>query len=184
MLRLGLSIDPVEQASLGVSDKVLRSIKPEFAKSPKDAAARRRKLERIIRQLKVVTKLPQVGVLPNFGLIPGLKYPALVQIPIDHIALEKLGQKIIRGLTYISTGQFIDHTYSINVYFLKDEKGRDFVTVVQAHGVTHEAGPGIKVSYTFTDEGGAASLLYIEIWARLKLYGAVVPKQQLRENTA
>jgi hypothetical protein len=101
--RLGLSIDPAEQASLGVSQRVLRSVKPEFAKSPKDAVARRRKLERIMKQLKVVTKLPVVGVLPNFGPIPGLKYPAIVQIPIDNEALEKLGQKIIRGLTYIST---------------------------------------------------------------------------------
>jgi hypothetical protein len=184
LLRLGLSVDPAEQASLGVSGKVLRSIKPEFAKSPKDAAARRRKLERIVGELTVVTKLPQVGVLPNFGLIPGLKYPALVQIPIEHLALEKLGQKIIRGLTYISTGQFIDNSYSINVYFLEDENGREFVALVQANGATNEAGPGIKVSYAFTEEGGAASLWYIEIWARLKLYGVVVPKPHSSENIA
>jgi len=87
-------------------------------------------------------------------------------------------------LTYISTGQFIDRTYSINVYFLEDEKGRDFVTLVQTRGATHESGPGIKVSYAFADEGGAASLWYIEIWGRLKLYGAVVPKQQPHEKTA
>lgn len=184
LLRLGLSIDPAEQASLGVSDRVLRSLKPEFAKSPKDAAARGRKLERIRRELKVVNRLPEVGVLPNFGLIPGLKYPAIVQIPIDHIAFEKLGQKIIRGLTYISTAQLIDYTYSINVYFLEDEKGRDFVALVQRRGATHESGPGIKVSYAFTDEGGVASLWYIEIWGKLKLYGTVIPKQQPHENTA
>ena len=180
--RLGLSIDPTEQASLGVSDKVLRSVKPEFAKSPKDAAARKHKLERIMKELMVVSKLPDVGILPNFGLIPGLKYPMLVQIPIEHPAIEKLGQKIVRGFTYISTGQFIDHTYSINIYFLEDEKGRDFVSLVQTHGATHKAGPGIKVSYAFTDEGGAASLWYIKIWGRLKLYGAVVPIQQSHGN--
>ncbi|MDD5467983.1 MAG: hypothetical protein PHS96_09255 [Anaerolineales bacterium] len=180
--RLGLCIDPTEQASLGVTDRVLRSVKPEFAKSAKDAAARKRKLERIISQLQVVTKLPEVGVLPNFGLIPGLNYPAIVQIPIDSAALEKLGEKIIRGITFISTNKLIGHSYSINVYFLEDEKGRDFVTLVKTRGATHETGPGIKVSYAFTDEGGAASLWYIEIWGRLKLYGAVVPKQPPREN--
>jgi len=182
--RLGLCIDPAEQASLGVTDKVIRSVKPEFAKSPKDAAARRRKLERIVRQLKIVTKLPEVGVLPNLGIIPGLEYPAIAQISIDNVALEKLGEKIIRGLTYISTEQFIGHTYSINVYILEDEKGREFVALVQTRGATHESGPGIKVSYAFTVEGGAASLWYIEIWGRLKLYGAVVPKQQPHENAA
>ncbi len=179
--RLGLSVDPTEQASLGVTDKVVRSIKPEFAKSTRDAAARRRKLERIIKQLKVIRELPQVGVLPNFGLIPGLTYPAIVQIPIDNEALERLGQKIIRGITFIANGQLIDKSYSINVYFLEDEKGRDFVAIVKTHGATNEAGPGIKVSYAFTDEGDAASLWYIEIWGRLKLYGAVVPKKQSRE---
>ena len=165
--RLGLCVDPVEQASLGVTDKVLRSIKPEFAKSPRDATARRRKLEKIIKQLKIVRRLPQAGVLPNFGLIPGLDYPAIVEIPIDSEALERLGQKIIRGMTFIATGQLIDESYSINLYFLEDEKGRDFVATVQAHGATTKSGPGIKVSYAFTDEGGAASLWYIEIWRRL-----------------
>ena len=88
-----MSIDPSEQASLGVSDRVLRSVKPEFAKSPKDAEARRRKLERIIRQLKVVNKLPEVGVLPNFGLIPGLKYPVPVQIRLIMQLLKNLDKK-------------------------------------------------------------------------------------------
>jgi hypothetical protein len=173
--RLGLSVDPTEQASLGVTDKVLRSVKPALAESPKDAKARQNKLKKILAQLSIVSSPPPRGLLPNFGLIPGLQYPEIVQIPIDDDALVRLGQKVIRGLTYIATAAMIDPYYAISIYFLEDDKGADFVSLVKQRGVVHEKGPGITVAHATSDEGGLSSLWYIEIWGKLKMYGTVIP---------
>ena len=176
--RLGLSIDPADQASLGVTDRVLKSVKPGLARSAKDREARRRKMARIVTQLSAVSSPTSEGLLPNFGLVPGLDYPVIVSIPIDQNALIRLGQKIIRGVTYLESGSLIDSSYSIRLYFLEDDKGHDFITKVRSRGQLHESGPGISVTHAKTDEGGLSSLWFIEIWRKLKMCGVVIPSEQ------
>jgi hypothetical protein len=182
--RLGLSIDPAEQASLGITDKVLRSVKPEYADSPKDAEARRNKLAKIIRQLTLYDAPPPSGVLPNFGMIPGLEYPAIVAIPVPSDSLIRLGQKIIRGLTFMETGALITEDFAIRVYFLDDHKALGYAELVKSRGATQAVGPGVQVTHARSDEGGLSSLWYIEIWARLKMYAVVLPVDMIQEQAA
>ena len=106
--RLGLSVDPKDQKSLGITNKVLRSTKPEYASNERDKTLRTEKLKRIVKQLTKYDKIPEKGILPNFGPQPNLRYDQFVTIPIDEESLVRLGQKIIRGITYLFNKSFID----------------------------------------------------------------------------
>jgi len=175
--RLGLSIDPKEKKSLGITDKVLRSTNPKYAKNEHDRRMRAAKLASIAKQLTITNHVPQKGLLPNFGPQPNLHYNGYVAIPISEENIVKLGQKIVRGITYIYNKAFITEDYRINVYVIEDHRAQEVLKTIEAFGVAQNRGPGIVVKYAMTSEGGLSSLWYIEIWGRFKLYAVVIPKQ-------
>jgi hypothetical protein len=175
--RLGLSVDPKDQKSLGITDKVLRSTNPKYAKNERDRLMRAAKLASIVKQLKVSNSVPQKGLLPNFGPQANLHYNGYVAIPISEENIVKLGQKIVRGITYIYNNALITEDYSINVYVIEDYKAQEVLKTIETFGVVQDRGPGIVVKYALTSEGGLSSLWYIEIWGRFKLYAVVIPKQ-------
>jgi len=172
--RFGLSIDPEDQKSLGISNKVLCSTRPIFAKNERDRKHRAAKLKNIVEQL-MLPNFPEKGVLPNFGPQPNLRYDQNVTIPINEESLAKLGQKIIRGITYLFNNSLIDNRYNINVYLIEDHKAREVVKTIETYGEIHDRGPGIVVKHAMSDEGGLSSLWFIEIWGKLRLYGVVFP---------
>lgn len=175
--RLGLSVDPKNQKSLGITARVLRSTKPIYAKNERDRKLRSAKLKSIVKQLMFFRNPPQDGILPNFGPQPNLQYDQYVTIPIDEESLVKLGRKIIRGTTYLFNKSFIDNQYAINVYLIEDHKAQEVVKLIETYGETRHRGAGVVVKYAMSDEGGLSSLWLIEIWGRLKLYGVVLRKQ-------
>jgi|SRR5687767_9626366 len=181
--RLGLSIDPEDQKSLGISNKVLRSTKPIYAKNKRDSKLRAAKLKRIVEQLMIFRSIPEKGLLPNFGPQPNLRYDQYVTIPIDEETLVKLGQKIIKGITYLFNKSFIDDQYTINVYLVEDHNAQEVVQTIEKYGVTHHRGPGVLVKYAMSNEGGLSSLWLIEIWGKLKLYGVVLRKPGAIQQT-
>jgi hypothetical protein len=181
--RLGLSVDPKDQKSLGITDKVLRSTKPIFARNEHDRKRRTAKLKSIVEQLRMFQSPPEKGILPNFGPQANLQYDQYVTIPIYEESLVKLGRKIIRGITYLFNNSFIDDQYTINVYLVEDHKAQDVVKMIETYGVTHHRGPGVIVKYAISEEGGLSSLWLIEIWGKLKLYGVVLRKQGMIQQT-
>lgn len=182
MWRLGLSVDPEEQKSLGITDKVLRATKPRYARNEHDRKLRAAKLESIVKQLITYDSAPKEGILPNFGPLPNLKYDGYGAILISEDSLVKLGQKIVRGITYLVDKSFIDDTYKINVYFVEDNKATEVVRTIEAYGATHDKGPGIIVKHVTASEGRLASLWLIEIWGKLKIYAVVIPVHQPNQS--
>ena len=83
LLRLGLCLDPNDLASLGIPDKVLRSINPAYGKNSRDKEFRKFIREKIIKEVRYLNKPPKTGVFPNFGPISGLIYQnyAVVELP-------------------------------------------------------------------------------------------------------
>ena len=136
------------------------------------------KLKRIVEQLRIFQNAPKDGILPNFGPQSNLHYDQYVTIPIDEQSLVKLGQKIIRGITYRFHKSLVDDHYIINVYLIENHKAQEVVQTIENYGVTHHRGPGIVVKYAMSDEGGLSSLWFIEIWGRLKLYGVILPNPE------
>lgn len=173
--RLGMCVDPEDWRSVGITQKVMRSTNPLYAKNDRDRQARAAKRQLILKQVVVHDQPPTVSVLPNFGVQPHLTYDGYPVIPLPADNLIRLGQKIVRGLTYLERQFFIDDKYQVNVYFLENANGAEIVRLLEQRGTTHSKGPGIAVKHAYTDEGALASLWYIEIWGRLKMYGAVVP---------
>jgi len=87
---------------------------------------------------------------------------------------EKITEKIVRGLTYVMTGRFIEPPYYVD--FIPDGEGvehSEFVQLIRAHGKSVDRGPGIKVNYLNT-EGDITGLFEIVLWGnQLKTYAFV-----------
>jgi hypothetical protein len=180
--RLGLSINPEDRKSLGITDKILRATNPLFAKNGRDKKFRTEKLKSIIRQLMEYGSMPKEGILPNFGPQPGLNYEGIGEIPILEDSLPKLGRKIVRGITYLFESSFIDDSYKINVLFLEDNKAQDVLKAIEAKGTIHDQGPGIVVKHAKANEGGLSSIWLIEIWGKLKMYAVVMPSLNINKS--
>jgi hypothetical protein len=177
LLCLGLCVDPQEQKSLGINDKVLRAINPLYAKNDRDKKFREAKRRRIIEQLRIYDTVPKKGILPNFIPYPSKKHNgyAFINIPEDY--LFKLGEKIVRGITYLSNKVFLDETYNIKVDFIENNKAEAVAKTIEKQGVTNNIGPGILVKYAITSDR-VLSLWLIEIWGKLKMYVTVIKSHQ------
>jgi hypothetical protein len=154
LLRLGLSVDPQDQKSLGIADTALRSVNPLYASSDHDRQRRAAKRERILKELTRYDSVPTEGILPNFGPQPNLVYPDFGAIPISEDYLIRLGQKIIRGLIYLVEHSFIDDRYRISVYMAEAHKVQQVVSMIESYGVVYDRGPGIVVTHAKTSEAG------------------------------
>ncbi|MBH8560735.1 hypothetical protein I8748_00670 [Nostoc sp. CENA67] len=82
LLRLGLCIDPEYAKSSGITEKVLRSIDPEYATDSKEKRIRQRKREKLIKEIVKFKTLPNKGIYPNFRSQSNRYYPEYLSIII------------------------------------------------------------------------------------------------------
>jgi hypothetical protein len=122
---------------------------------------------------------PSRGVLPNFGPRRGVPYPHYSAISIPAAALHRLGEKIVRGITYLATtGSLIDQRYLIETHVVEDAN-IEVVAIdafVASKGVQYARGPGIAVTRAPAVDDPLIALFHIEIWGRLRLRASVVPR--------
>ncbi len=175
LLRLGMSIGPEEAKATGIAEKVIRSIDPRAARDEKDRLARARRHVALGRQMIDVDPEAQEGVLPGFGPDPDPAKRSSRGVQVSKESLKRLGEKIVRGLTFLLTGNLISDENVLEVLVVDEEKARPLREIVDRHGVLHGRGPGIQV-WRAPAEGDPVSAVYaIEIWGRLKLYATVYP---------
>ena len=173
LVKLGLCIPPNEARALGIPQKALRNIKPEYAKSEKDRKARQKKREQIISEMKELDD-NQRGVLPNFGNKYDYSLGEKVLVTINGDDLENLCKKIIRGLTYVRHKKLISSNYSLKVHFPDDKNVSSVIAVLEDHGIIEERGPGINIMWAETEIDPVMSISRIEIWGMFTFYGTVV----------
>jgi hypothetical protein len=176
LLRLGMSIGPEEARASGIADKVIRSMDPSAAHDERDRAARARQHAALGKEMIDVGDNPQMGVLPGFGPNPDPAKRSSWGIRVPKESLERLGQKIVRGLTYIRTGKLIGAGYLLEVFVLNGEAAQPVNEILGRHGVRHDRGPGVAVWRAPADDDPISGVFAIEIWGRLKLYAGVHPR--------
>lgn len=176
LIKLGLCLDPSDRTTLGIPDKVLRSLNPELGKSPRDSKHRLQKREKIIKSVTVYQDLPKVGIFPNFGPIAGLQYNGYPSLEITEQEVNQFGAKIARGIAYLVDGSFIEATYEIRVYIINDRAAAPIDDLLKTSATAFELPPAIHVERALVEQDKVGGIYYIEIWKRFKLYVIVAPK--------
>ncbi|MEA5554680.1 hypothetical protein VB713_27515 [Anabaena cylindrica UHCC 0172] len=176
LLRLGMCIDIEDAKSSGITDKVLRSIDPNYATDRKEKRIRERKREKLIQEIvKFKGRPPVHGFLPNFRL-SNVYYPEYFSVLISAEKLEKLCHKIVRGITYITDSSLIENCFEINFFILEDKDAQPVLEHFQKSIEKYEL-PGIKVLRAMAADDKNSGFYAIEIWGRLKMYSIVRPQQ-------
>lgn len=174
LLRFGLCIDPTEHKSLGIAQKALRSVSPIHAKKDKDREHRLKRRHKVLRTLIPHDLIPEESIFPNFGGHEGFPPEDQPGVLIAQSDLMMLGEKLVRGITYVVDGRFIEKDHKVEVFFLRDNAAAPIVAQLQKHGTIYECGPGIKVIRAVAHDMPTSALFSIEIWGRLCMYAAIL----------
>ncbi|WP_414515297.1 HNH endonuclease [Nostoc sp. PCC 9305] len=176
LLRLGMCIDPEDAKSSGITDKVLRSIDPDYANDRTEKRIRERKREKIKKEIVRWQAMPTIGFHPNFRVESNVYYPEYPSIPISVEKLERLCHKIVRGITYFVDQTFIESNFEIQFFTVDDKAAQPILEKYQQYLETYDR-PGIKVIRAMTSDNPDAGFYAIEIWGRLKMYAVVKPNK-------
>ncbi len=181
LLRFGLCLDPTDVASAGISERALRGIKPEFAKNAKDRKAREAKRTRILSELIPVNSNMK-GALPGFGFEETTD--SSEAIPVPAATLMRFGEKVVRGITYIDSGNAITAQYNINVYFVRKTEDSYFDRALDAYAKRSHRGPGLVVERAVIPVDSIQGLFRCTIWGRFRFYASVRDAEDQAKESA
>jgi hypothetical protein len=176
MIRFGLCLEPDDEACKGIVEKALRSIDPDQAKNEKDRKARLGKRRQIIRQTMEGDAIPDEAIYPNFESRYAIPDSERVAVTISKKSVDRLAEKIVRGILYLENGVFVDESYEINIFTLTDSGAASIVETVRRFGEEHSKGPGIVVLRAIVPDDNISSVFVITIWGRFKTYLVVLNK--------
>ena len=173
LIRLGLCIDPDDPRSAGIVEKALRALSAEAARNERDAKARSARKREVLSQVFTGPNIPFAAVYPGFGPQPGVLAADHVAVPIKKKSVDLLTEKIVRGITYIEDGRFIESPYQIDFFALLEGSAAPLNKVLARFGRTYDRGPGITVERAVVPEDQMTSVYRVDIWGRLKTYAIV-----------
>jgi len=176
LIKLGLCLDPKELASLGIPDKVLRSLNPECGRNERDRRHRKGKRGKILKEVRVYKELPQQGIFPNFGPIPGLVYKEYPTVSLNEKEVSGFAQKITRGIAFVADKSFIDESYKIELFVIDEQKAGELKNSIDSNGILFDSRPGLLVKRLLIENNKVGGIYFIEVWGRFRMYVVVAPK--------
>jgi hypothetical protein len=177
LVRFGLCVPPDQPNNMGIVDKALRALDPEAGRNPKDASARGSKRARILRQTLTGSNIPRQAIYPGFGPQPTQPEAEQVAITISAKGLKQFTEKVIRGLTYLEGGKFIESSHEIENFVVNEAGASEFRAALDRFGTMHERPPGLRIRRAVIPEDRVSAIFEIEVWGQLKLYGTVMPRE-------
>ena len=177
LVRFGLCVPPDQPSNMGIVDKALRALDPEAGRNPKDATARGLKRTRILSQTLTGSSIPRQAIYLGFGPYPTQPEADQVAITISAKGLRRLTEKVIRGLTYIEEGKFIESSHEIENFVVNEAGASEFRAALDRFSTSHERPPGLRIRRAVIPEDRVSAIFEIEVWGQLKLYGTVMPRK-------
>lgn len=173
LIRLSLCLDPAHPDTAAIVQRGLRAINPGAARGQRDRRSREAKQAQLQREMLEGADIPSGGIYPNFGLNHGetVAGRGAIRFPADSI--RRLAEKIVRGITFLNDGRFIESGTPIEFFVLTDEGSRPLIEVLATHGETFARGPGISIQRVLALENDASAIYCITIFSRLKMYVTV-----------
>lgn len=175
LIRLSLGLVPGEHDSLGVTDKGLRGTNPEFGKSTKDKLRRKKKREQLLKEIRNASEYSDENFLPGLNNYFGLEKSRLHALQIPEKSLIALGEKIIRGVTYVEKNIILDKKYKVEIMFLKENIQSEILEIIRKNSKTLHQGPGIIVKIATPDDDSVMGWFEILVWGKIKFYGVILP---------
>jgi hypothetical protein len=174
---LSLCVDPDRLESQGIYKRMRRAFDARYAKNPKDRRIRMARRDKLLKSLIQGDDIPEEGIYPGLGERWNRNREDQVALTIPKRYFDRLGAKVVRGVTYIEDGIFIEDDYEIEPYALPMEGARMFEEAVGRYGQSLSRGPGIVVRRAVTDEDGVSSIYKITIWGEVIIYVSVLPHE-------
>lgn len=170
---MALCLDPTDVRILGLSEDILRAIKPEFAKNEKERQFRIRQRNRIIKECQQLHPNSD-GILPGFGAHPGQENRSKVSailMPADDVRV--FAQKVLRGVYYVLFKKYVEQDYKSEIFFVHDRDIQDNVALLDKFGKRYEVGPGLEVKIVAANNDPSSVFCRIVIWGKWPVWGAV-----------
>lgn len=173
----GLCLDPTEFKSLGIADKVLRSLDPGSGRTDTDRLHRQKQQEKVLKSLVPGHKIPREACLPGFGPQGDVPLEKQMGVLVPERQLKVLGEKLVRGITHLKNKTYIDQNHKVDVFFAPEEGGQLVANEIKHFGQEHHCGPGIRIGVAFLPDDPQSGLFDIEIWGKWPMYATVTPKK-------
>jgi hypothetical protein len=172
---IALTLDPKAQEGAGIPERVLRSMNPKFARNENDARARSAAAKRLTASIHRGPFEPE-NVYPTPGAEVAQTNPDAIPLLIPAELFRKVTEKIVRGITYVETGNFIEPPLTVKFYpDGPDMPKSEFMQSIRARGKTLDRGPGIQINYVVAAEDGLSGLFEIVFWGgQIKTYASVI----------
>lgn len=165
-----ICLDPEGEDTRALVEKALRSIDPSAGRDGKDKKRRAQRRMRVLSQLMMPEHIPDHAVLPNFGR-PNDSETGGIRIKARY--LEKLCEKLVRGITYLEDQVLIREPYRVHFFVMHDQQAEPIVAACRKHGKLYAREPGIEIYRAVMPEDGISSVYAVTIWKRLKMYAVV-----------
>jgi hypothetical protein len=121
--------------------------------------------------------IPRESVFPGFGPEEWPDEPHLV-IPVPKRAIDRLVEKIVRGITYVEDGALIEDTHVIEPRYMHEDSAGLLHEQFARFGKRFERKPGLVIERCVSPEDGVSSMYRIEIWGRLRVYAFVTQRMR------
>ncbi len=173
---LSACFDQTSSQASGIWKKTLRALDPSQGKNERDRKARDSKRKKLLGSLLKGDEIPDYGIYPGLG--ERWKRPVSEQtalyVPAKH--LEKLVEKIVKGLAFINDNQLLDTQTEIEHLVVNEEGAQVIEKVLEKFGEEYSKGPGVNVIRAITPDDGVSALYKITIWGELIMYASVTKK--------
>ncbi len=171
---LSACINPKSTQASGIWKKTLRALSHSHGKNSKDKQARERK------KLKLLGNILKGEDIPSQGTYPGLEErwgrphneQAALLVPAKH--LQKLAEKIVKGLAFIEDGQLIHSEVEIEHHVVNKKGAQPIIEVLDKFGEEYSRGLGISVIRAVTPDDRVSALYKITVWGELVMYVSVL----------
>jgi hypothetical protein len=89
-----------------------------------------------------------------------------------------MGEKFIRGITFVVDNLYVEKDHEIDLFFVHEINAQEIVYLLRQHGKRYDRGLGIVIERAPAPDDLQSGLYYIEIWNKLYMYGTVTPRTE------
>lgn len=161
--RLGLCVAPTAPGSVGIPQKTLRAVNPDYGKNEKDAHARKARRNKILGEAFFGNNIPEEAVA-IYSDNPD-QYKQRMAVLVSQDDLYKILKKIVKGITFMADKLYIDEKqYIFEFELFTGEEAPELRRELNEFGTIHQIGPGIKVTRVAVSDDRILGKHLIEIW--------------------
>lgn len=172
-LRLALCLDPKKMASSGIAKRALRSVDPASGRNQKDKRMRTQRREQLWREIGRGDQVTREMLYPGFKGVADLPAAQQLTIRIPVVNVNRLVEKLVRGIFYCEGQTYIEWPYEIRAYAVEEEGAAQTVALLDRFGTRYARAPGIVIDRAVAPEDGISALFRIEVWQQWVIYASV-----------